>query len=139
MLPAMSATALLAVFTTGLFAGAVLALGIAFLLRRERRGDDSAATGRLAQLLAPLRTDLERYDSRLALLPRSHSDGAEVAKLRADLRMELIGEERVLIHQLLRRGEISDETRRRIERDLDLEEAAFRTRIGGEGSDQLPL
>jgi monovalent cation/hydrogen antiporter len=80
-----------------------------------------------------------RYDSRLALLPRSHSDGIEVAKLRADLRMELIAEERELIHRLLRRGEISDDTRRRIERDLDLEEAAFRTRIGGEGDGQLPL
>jgi CPA1 family monovalent cation:H+ antiporter len=80
-----------------------------------------------------------RYDSRLALLPRSHNDGIEVAKLRADLRMELIAEERLLIHQLLRQGKISDETRRRIERDLDLEEAAFRTRIGGEESDQLPL
>jgi CPA1 family monovalent cation:H+ antiporter len=80
-----------------------------------------------------------RYDSRLALLPRSHSDGAEVAKLRADLRMELIAEERVLIHQLLRRGEISDETRRRIERDLDLEEAGFRSRAGGEGGMDLPL
>jgi CPA1 family monovalent cation:H+ antiporter len=80
-----------------------------------------------------------RYDSRLALLPRSHRDGIEHAKLRADLRMELIAEERLLIHQLLRRGKISDETRRRIERDLDLEEAAFRTRVGGEGSDQLPL
>ena len=80
-----------------------------------------------------------RYDSRLALLPRSHQDGIEHAKLRADLRMDLIAEERLLIHQLLRRGKISDETRRRIERDLDLEEAAFRTRVGGEGSDQLPL
>jgi CPA1 family monovalent cation:H+ antiporter len=80
-----------------------------------------------------------RYDSRLALLPRSHRDGIEHAKLRADLRMELIAEERLLIHQLLRRGKISDETRRRIERDLDLEEAAFRTRVGGEGSDQWPL
>lgn len=80
-----------------------------------------------------------RYDSRLALLPRSHADGIEHAKLRADLRMELIAEERLLIHQLLRQGKISDETRRRIERDLDLEEAAFRSRVGGEGSDILPL
>ena len=45
----------------------------------------------------------------------------------------------VLIHQLLRRGEISDETRRRIERDLDLEEAGFRSRAGGEGGMDLPL
>jgi CPA1 family monovalent cation:H+ antiporter len=80
-----------------------------------------------------------RYDSRLALLPRSHIDGVEHARLRADLRMELIAEERLLIHQLLRQGKISDATRRRIERDLDLEEAAFRTRVGGEGGDQLPL
>jgi CPA1 family monovalent cation:H+ antiporter len=80
-----------------------------------------------------------RYDSRLALLPRSHTDGIETAKLRADLRMELIAEERLLIHQLLRRGKISDETRRRIERDLDLEEASFRSRSGGEGPEQLPL
>lgn len=80
-----------------------------------------------------------RYDSRLALLPRSHAAGIEHAKLRADLRMELIAEERLLIHQLLRQGKISDETRRRIERDLDLEEAAFRSRVGGEGSDILPL
>jgi CPA1 family monovalent cation:H+ antiporter len=80
-----------------------------------------------------------RYDSRLALLPRSHSDGIESARLRADLRMELIAEERLLIHRLLRQGKISDETRRRIERDLDLEEAAFRTRVGGEGSNEIPL
>jgi CPA1 family monovalent cation:H+ antiporter len=81
-----------------------------------------------------------RYDSRLALLPRSHSDGVELAKLRADLRMELIQEERKLIHELLRKGEINDESRRRIERDLDLEEAAFRTRIGGgNGDENIPL
>jgi len=80
-----------------------------------------------------------RYESRLALLPRSHIDGIETAKLRADLRMQLISEERELIHRLLRDGKISDEARRRIERDLDLEEAAFRTRIGGEAEDQLPL
>jgi CPA1 family monovalent cation:H+ antiporter len=53
--------------------------------------------------------------------------------------MELIAEERVLIHQMLRRGDISDETRRRIERDLDLEEAGFRSRTGAEGGEDLPL
>jgi hypothetical protein len=53
--------------------------------------------------------------------------------------MDLIAEERLLIHQLLRQGKISDETRRRIERDLDLEEAGFRTQIGAEGGEQLPL
>jgi CPA1 family monovalent cation:H+ antiporter len=105
-------------------------------LAREKLEDIARARQISDEQLELIRS---RYDSRLALLPRSHHDGIEHAKLRADLRMELIGEERLLIHQLLRRGKISDETRRRIERDLDLEEAAFRTRVGGEGSDQIPL
>jgi CPA1 family monovalent cation:H+ antiporter len=97
-------------------------------IARQRQLDD-----------AQLNLIRSRYDSRLALLPQSHGDGIGRARLRADLRMELIAEERLLIHQLLRQGKISDETRRRIERDLDLEEASFRTRVGGEGADQLPL
>jgi CPA1 family monovalent cation:H+ antiporter len=97
-------------------------------IARQRQLDD-----------AQLNLIRSRYDSRLALLPQSHGDGIGRARLRADLRMELIAEERLLIHQLLRQGKISDETRRRIERDLDLEEASFRTRVGGEEADQLPL
>ena len=38
---------------------------------------------------------------------------------------ELIAEERRYIHRLLRDGKITDEARRRIERDLDLEEAVL--------------
>ncbi len=103
----------------------------------RRRLEDIAK----ARQLAEPHLDLirARYDSRLALLPRSHSDGADLARLRADLRMELIADERKLIHELLRKGEITDETRRRIERDLDLEEAAFRTRTGGDSDDDIPL
>jgi len=37
----------------------------------------------------------------------------------------LIAAERKFIHGLLREGRITDETRRRIERDLDLEEASL--------------
>ena len=85
MLRAMSAIALLAVFTTGLLAGAVLALGIAFLVRRERRGDESAATARLAELLAPLRTDLERYDNRLATFDRERATQFGALATRLDL------------------------------------------------------
>ena len=83
MLRPMSAISLLAVFITGLVAGAVLALGIAFLLRRERRGEESASTSRFAELLAPLRTDLERYDSRLASFDRERATqfGALAARL----------------------------------------------------------
>jgi DNA recombination protein RmuC len=85
MLPAMSDFSLLAVFTTGLFAGAVLALGIAFLLRRERRGDETASFARFAELLAPLRTDLERYDSRLAAFDRERAAQVGARTTRLDL------------------------------------------------------
>jgi monovalent cation/hydrogen antiporter len=40
----------------------------------------------------------------------------------------LIEAERKFIHDLLRDGRITDETRRRIERDLDLEEASLANR-----------
>jgi DNA recombination protein RmuC len=85
MLPAMSETSLLAVFTTGLLAGAVLALGIAFLLRRDRRGDETASFARFAELLAPLRTDLERYDSRLAAFDRERAAQFGALTTRLDL------------------------------------------------------
>jgi len=41
------------------------------------------------------------------------------------LRAELINAERAYIYQLLREGQITDEARRRIERELDLEEATI--------------
>ncbi len=44
------------------------------------------------------------------------------------LTRELISTERKFIHVLLRDGKITDETRRRIERDLDLEEASLANR-----------
>jgi len=43
----------------------------------------------------------------------------------ADLRSELIAAEREYIYRLLREGKITDEARRRIERELDLEEAGI--------------
>ena len=41
---------------------------------------------------------------------------------------EIITIERTHLHRLLREGKITDETRRRIERDLDLEEAVVDNR-----------
>jgi monovalent cation/hydrogen antiporter len=41
------------------------------------------------------------------------------------VRSELIAVEREYIYQLLREGKITDEARRRIERELDLEEASI--------------
>jgi monovalent cation/hydrogen antiporter len=45
----------------------------------------------------------------------------------ADLRAELIAAEREHIYRLLQAGQLTDEARRRIERDLDLEEASLAT------------
>jgi CPA1 family monovalent cation:H+ antiporter len=46
----------------------------------------------------------------------------------ASIVKEIIAAERVELHKLLREGKITDETRRRLERDLDLEEAVISNR-----------
>ena len=59
----------------------------------------------------------------VASLPRR--EGAEAAAAAADIRMELIGAERDHIYRMLQEGQITDEARRRLERELDLEEASI--------------
>ncbi|MBR0856311.1 Na+/H+ antiporter [Bradyrhizobium liaoningense] len=70
-----------------------------------------------------------RHEIRVNQLPDSldpaHHD---VSAAGTALTRELIAAERKFIHNLLRDGEITDETRRRIERDLDLEEASLANR-----------
>jgi hypothetical protein len=48
------------------------------------------------------------------------------------LRLELIAAEREFLYQLLRDGKLTDESRRRIERELDLEEESAACRKEGE-------
>jgi CPA1 family monovalent cation:H+ antiporter len=55
-------------------------------------------------------------------------DAHDVSAAGTALTRELIAAERKFIHALLRDGRITDETRRRIERDLDLEEASLSNR-----------
>jgi Na+/H+ antiporter len=55
-------------------------------------------------------------------------DAHDVSAAGTALTRELIATERKFIHVLLRDGKITDETRRRIERDLDLEEASLSNR-----------
>ena len=81
----MSATALLAVFTTGLLAGAILALGVVFVVRRDRSQSQDAAATRLSELLAPLRTELERYDQRLTSFDRERATQFGALATRLDL------------------------------------------------------
>ncbi|MEO8562347.1 MAG: DNA recombination protein RmuC [bacterium] len=81
----MSPSALLAVFTTGLLAGAVLALGVVFVLRRDRAETEDIAATRLSELLAPLRGELERYDHRLASFDRDRATQFGAIATRLDL------------------------------------------------------
>jgi Na+/H+ antiporter len=70
-----------------------------------------------------------RHDIRANQLPDTlDPDAHDVSVMGAELTRELIVAERKFIHALLRDGKITDETRRRIERDLDLEEASLSNR-----------
>ena len=65
-----------------------------------------------------------RHEIRANQLPDSlNPEAQDVSAAGTALTRELIFAERKFIHALLRDGKITDETRRRIERDLDLEEA----------------
>ena len=69
-----------------------------------------------------------RNQSRRQILPNDLSDGLKQTRLSAGLKKELIEAERDFIYQLLREGKITDEARRRIEYELDLEEASLANR-----------
>jgi len=70
-----------------------------------------------------------RHEVRSSQLPDSlDPDKHDVSATGTGLTRELIAIERKFIHTLLRDGKITDETRRRIERDLDLEEASLANR-----------
>jgi CPA1 family monovalent cation:H+ antiporter len=70
-----------------------------------------------------------RHEIRANQLPDSlDPEAREVSAEGTQLTRELISAERKFIHVLLRDGKITDEVRRRIERDLDLEEASLANR-----------
>jgi monovalent cation/hydrogen antiporter len=70
-----------------------------------------------------------RHEIRSNQLPDSLDPEAhDISAAGTALTRELIAAERKFIHALLRDGKITDETRRRIERDLDLEEASLSNR-----------
>jgi CPA1 family monovalent cation:H+ antiporter len=72
-----------------------------------------------------------RHDHRERLIPANLDDGLATMRLGNDIRRELIEAERDFLNKLLREGKITDESRRRLERDLDLEEAAILARREG--------
>ncbi len=65
------------------------------------------------------------HRSRVGRAPGVDQSAIEAARVAAQLRLELINTERQYIHELLRSGRLNDEARRRMERELDLEEAVL--------------
>ena len=92
-----------------------------------RHIDELAEREELSEAVAdPLRMTFEQRIHRLE--PEADDDAiagdeAAVARRIRELRRELIGVERRRLGELRRRGEISAETVRRIEHELDLEES----------------
>lgn len=101
----------------------------------NRRLDELKAEGRIPpDILAAMDV---RHDFRARRLPRHLTDEIQDRHMEADLKLELIAVERAYIHRLLRDGKITDESRRRIERELDLEEASIACKK--DGGVELPL
>ena len=78
-----------------------------------------------------------RHDYRSRRLLTPEPDRSDAASAAADVRSDLIALERQYIYQLLRDGQITDEARRRIERELDLEEAGIACKKEGGGEPPL--
>jgi Na+/H+ antiporter len=78
----------------------------------------------------------ERQNHRHRLFPDGMREDSEEATIAARVRFEMIATERALIYELLRKGQLTDESRRRIERELDLEEAELAHALACEA---LPL
>jgi CPA1 family monovalent cation:H+ antiporter len=72
-----------------------------------------------------------RHDQRLRFVPADLDAAALAMRTNNDLRLELLAAEREFLYELLRQGRITDESRRRLERELDLEEATILSRRDG--------
>jgi len=108
-----------------------LAARAAALEAVEKRLDKVIAENDLPQeVIELLRT---RNESREQILPDNLQDGLELMRTSARIKKELIDAERQFIYELLRDGKITDEARRRIEYELDLEEASVANRSSSGG------
>jgi len=74
-----------------------------------------------------------RNQSRMQIIPANLTEDVEQMRRTAKIKAELIEAERDFIYELLRDGKITDEARRRIEYELDLEEASVANRASDGG------
>ena len=93
---------------------------------KENLGEALVATSRLRQ---------EQRIAHLDGVSSPDGDGAAQAASAKRVELALIAAERARLNALLREGRISDEIRRRIERDLDLDEERLRRNLHGIATD----
>ena len=98
--------------------------------RAAQRAEDGQAPPRRARSGGDLPPDIlaalhRRHEHRAEPPAATHPEGEAPDHQVIDLKLQLIDLERGYIHGLLRDGNITDESRRRIERELDLEEASI--------------
>ena len=90
------------------------------------------------EIVRPWRTRQEQRIAQLDGARNSNGDGPGEAASVHRVELALIAAERARLNSLLREGEISDEIRRRIERDLDLDEERLRRNVRGITADDEP-
>ncbi|MBO0733517.1 MAG: Na+/H+ antiporter, partial [Methylocapsa sp.] len=96
--------------------------------------DELAAERTLAaEIVQPLRLFHTNRLKLTELRSDGHDGHRECAELRDEIELLLIAAERRQINDLWRSGKLKDETRRRIERELDLREA----HLAGERDESL--
>jgi CPA1 family monovalent cation:H+ antiporter len=124
----------------------IRALGLANAGRREHQADAAAefharrqavaaASARLEQLasartlpqavVAPLRAGLQDRLNNLEHRIDGNDGHKRLVDVYDDLELTLLAAERDVVNDLYRDGQLKDEARRRIERELDLREAAL--------------
>jgi CPA1 family monovalent cation:H+ antiporter len=126
-------------------------LGLARHGEQERKREREAElTARKEAIEAALRRleELEagkKIPKEIAELLRTRHDhrrrqlvSEDLRQMATELKLDLIQIEREYIYQLLRDGRITDEARRKLERELDLEEASIQSRRGEEVVPLIP-
>lgn len=89
-------------------------------------------------LVQAWRTRLEQRVQQLSNARDPGGDGYASAKSLHRIELALVAAERDRLNTLLREGRVSDEVRRRIERDLDLDEERLRRNVRGIAPDEEP-
>jgi monovalent cation/hydrogen antiporter len=104
-----------------------------------KRLDQAAAEGHVNdEIVRPWRTRQEQRIAQLDGARNLDGDGMGDAASVHRVELALIAAERARLNSLLREGEITDEIRRRIERDLDLDEERLRRNVRGITADEEP-